>query len=1607
MAKGLGRALEKEIDDGVQKGAKSAAAKAGKILGAELGEGAERAGEEAGKKYAGKFRTELGNSLKSLSKELDPIQLRTDDRELASLFEHYKAEAKALSKIQIKPGMDTSEIERRAAEVAVFLKRTMRDQDFRVGLDATAATAGLERLERQIQKLDHTAKVDVDTKPAERKLGAFEQQLKNRLNKAGDAIGDSVNRNLQEVQARLQSLNLKKIGIDVTAKEAEKEIRSIEIELARLAATTIDIQVNADATAALLAIESADRAREKLDGKRARIKVDADNARKTEKDLSLLGRAFQRLSLDGRDTANSFRFFNGAALAVSATGAGLVPILALISGGLLGAAVAALGLGAALGVMLIGFSGIGDAVTALGDQQKNAAKDSQAAAKRMRNAAEQVEDAERALARTREDVAQRAADAEQAVVDAKEQAARSIESALRRQEDAERRLSKANEDAAQAQKDLTQARIDAQKELDEIAAKQKRNRLDERQGVLDLFTATVENDAAQRDPGATNFEKEQASINLENAKLRLEDIRKEEKELADQRKKGVNDSDKVKNAQDRVTSALEAQQEAQRGLVDAERELNQARIDGARSVADAIKAQKRAQQDNSEALEDAQRRLTQAQLDYKDALVETNELGSASAQKLADAMGKLSPAGQAFALFIHGLADDFERLRAVIQEGFLPGLQDALQTLIDTYGEDFIKFAGEMAKLLGELAKQAAAVFTNKEWKAFFKMVGDIAPIITKQFGEAFINWLSAFANLAVAAAPFALLVSEALLDISKRVLEWTRSKEGQKLIQDFFAYLVEVAPTVRDFFKALALALLAVVEALAMFGPDILKVLTDILNWIAGLDPKTIATVIGAILTLIGAFQALSGIIALVSVIFSPIGAWVLIALALVAALVYLYKTNEDFAKLVQDVWPVVEWIIVHAFQLWAWNMGLVIGVLSDLQTALVWFWDEVLSPFLDWATENLQAFWEDTAKPVLTDIKDLFSEMGGDIKWVWENVIWPVLDVLGRILWQLWNLTVGPVLRAVGKLFDDTWKLIKLGWETILKPVFDTIADKLGVDDAGKEKGGGLVGAFRSAISLIKTIWEGLGNTLKAPVTFMVDTIINKGLIAGFNGLANHLPGLKPVEPIPWPPAGFANGGIPDKNYGVRFGYTPGRDNQLIAVGGGEAILRPEATRVLGPGWVNAINKRAKLQGTQGVANYLGGYYEGGVVPASSVGEFDKTTWRGKRFNYRTIRMLQAAERLSQQTLRITQGSYSTSVAASGSTHAGGGAFDAGWPGGLLGQALVFALRTVGFAAWHRNSSQGPWNPHIHGIAAGDPTASDAAKRQVADYYAGGDGLGGKDDGPNVKKDPSLLEKIKGGLSGIVGWVSDAISNPVDWLRGKISDKLGKLTEDWGDNTLTKTLKAIPEAIITGMGQMITGFLPGQSEESWTPIAGGLKEMVATMAKTMFGWEGNQWSALAKIVQAESGWDPNAQNPSSTAYGLFQFLNGTWGPYGKKTSDPQLQAQYGLQYIKDRYGDPQGALNFREDHGWYSDGGTVPDNGTMMYDNGGYLPPGITRVVNLTGRPEPVFTEDQFSSMGAGSKGDGFTYAPTFNQSDLTAGDVADDLAFTWKRIDDGVFK
>ena len=72
--------------------------------------------------------------------------------------------------------------------------------------------------------------------------------------------------------------------------------------------------------------------------------------------------------------------------------------------------------------------------------------------------------------------------------------------------------------------------------------------------------------------------------------------------------------------------------------------------------------------------------------------------------------------------------------------------------------------------------------------------------------------------------------------------------------------------------------------------------------------------------------------------------------------------------------------------------------------------------------------------------------------------------------------------------------------------------------------------------------------------------------------------------------------------------------------------------------------------------------------------------------------------------------------------------------------------------------------------------------------------------------------------------------------------------------------------------------------------------------------------------IIDRESRWNPLAQNPKSTAFGIGQFLNSTWKLVGfEKTKNPYDQIDAMIEYVKVRYGDGCNAWDFKYRNGWY----------------------------------------------------------------------------------------
>lgn len=140
--------------------------------------------------------------------------------------------------------------------------------------------------------------------------------------------------------------------------------------------------------------------------------------------------------------------------------------------------------------------------------------------------------------------------------------------------------------------------------------------------------------------------------------------------------------------------------------------------------------------------------------------------------------------------------------------------------------------------------------------------------------------------------------------------------------------------------------------------------------------------------------------------------------------------------------------------------------------------------------------------------------------------------------------------------------------------------------------------------------------------------------------------------------------------------------------------------------------------------------------------------------------------------------------------------------------------------------------------------------------------------------------------------------------------------------------------EAIISQMFPTVAvAFAPG------SPSNPSGNAALAQQMGAPLGWgSGAEWNAWYALGMRESGWRNTAQNPTSTAYGIAQFLDSTWATVGlQKTSDPATQITGMERYIQQRYHDPIGAWNHEVAFGWYDSGGPLPEGASLVYNGTG----------------------------------------------------------------------
>ena len=900
-----------------------------------------------------------------------------------------------------------------------------------------------------------------------------------------------------------------------------------------------------------------------------------------------------------------------------------------------------------------------------------------------------------------------------------------------------------------------------------------------------------------------------------------------------------------------------------------------------------------------------------------------------------DALQELSGSGTPI---ISGLAEHFgvsmDEINKMASEGAI-GLEDVISVMENATGENFQK------SLAGSAA--ASQSFGNQ-----FKIAKDN---IVTAIGTALVPALEAI-------APAIQPVSDAIV-------------AGIDKLPGIFDSVTESAQKVWGVLKDWSPMILGIAGAVAAW--NIVQGISNALSWAAYLWQSRYVLMGAARIAITNAMAvAQRGLNMAMRA--NPIGLVIAAIMLLVGAFVTAYNNLDWFKNFVDTAWAaiknaisvVVDWFVNVA---WPWMQQ----AISALGNWFVSLYQNYIKPAWDGIWAAIQLAWS-YIQPVFNFIVNAiktyliiyFQLLWTVVQIVWKSIqiaiqaAWAVIkiifnaivsfvkNVLGPIFTWLYNNIIKPVWNGIKWAIDKAWAGIKIvfnaiksvidnvlapaftwfkndvidpvwnGIKSTIRTVWHFIRDNI-FDPLKKAISETVPNAFEAGKDAIGEAWDKVRDVAKKPVKFVIETVINKGIIDNFNKIASVF-GVDKIDKVSLP-KGFATGG-----------YTgPGRKYKPAGiVHADEYVIRKESqqkiSRNYGRGALDYMNRFGRIPGL--------GYAKGGKVKGGTL--IDAANWwiaKGARGSRHPAFGGAVRSGHSRNSLHYQDRAVDLNYGPGGQNATEMAFFDR-WVSQFKG--LFPGIRVIWRAPGHYN--------HMHidtgnGADIGDFSGASSGSRLPA-FLSPFEGL---------------FDKIKSGVGDSVfakmvgGAARKMVEAPIEWIKSK-ADLLGDVGEAVHDVVTSGTGRARGMAWATAQGWPLTGA---------------------------------RWKALDYIITRESSWNPNAKNPRSSASGLGQFIDANArhylgsAPMRKHPFDKQLAAV--IRYTSDRYGGLVPARRYWERNNHYASGGHVRPT---LYDQGGVLPPGNHLVANKTRKPEyilPARVTDALVSGSLGRVGDTYNlYGP-----------------------------
>jgi TP901 family phage tail tape measure protein len=565
-----------------------------------------------------------------------------------------------------------------------------------------------------------------------------------------------------------------------------------------------------------------------------------------------------------------------------------------------------------------------------------------------------------------------------------------------------------------------------------------------------------------------------------------------------------------------------------------------------------------------------------------------------------------------------------------------------------------------------------------------------------------------------------------------------------------------------------------------------------------------------------------------------------------------------------IRAVWSVV-WGAISGFFVGVWNRIYAVVALKIAQVHMV----------IVRVTNIIRAVWGVAWGWISTRVSSIFNN-------IHHNISVKILQV---------QMVITRVMNIIKAVWSVGWNVVKATGTRVMNSVkssFDRIL-------------GSIRNAFKNTVSGIGTIWNGLKKVVGAPITFVVDKIINNGIIAavrkvqGFFGVKGK--SQMPTMKVPrfrhggQAPTGFVDAPFSSTNRDNLLGMTP---RGAFFYEGGEFIVSRRRT-ARAPRLLHAINA--------------------GLIDDSSAPRFrngGRLTGGGSgRWTDLFARTMQNAANRYGGDIYIVKRGFLGAGGISGASHVGD-AVDASGASGSRLWTMRDAMRAAGVAAWVRGPKQG-FSWHIHGVPQSSRfgRAGGSGIYQQGAYARGADGLHGYEKDVYATPDgkaSSWLGQVVANVKSFAEQVADkaksvlGAANPMNFLKSKFS-ALGKtITGKLGNNGWAATLARIPGKLLSSATSWAKGkweafIKKGEAAQGTPGVAGNAESWRAmvrqALARSGIGSGKADEDAWLRQIITESNGNPNLIQSSALrdinvrrgdpARGLVQVPGVTWADFGR----------------------------------------------------------------------------------------------------------------------------